>query len=381
MENFTLLFQQTNTTLIREGMHMQHFKLFALLAVLLALLAGCSNDDKGNNPGPQNTNSTTWDEAGQYWKAILNADGSSGNYAYYSFTTRDVVTLTDAEAKASSNWHIAFKKSYIKTNGGFSGPGDVKAVDLTAAGVVGDNQFAEATAAKLASLEAGDWMSDAYDFALDSLWNYNPITHQLTPKRYVYVLSDAAGNYVKFQLLDVLAGQAPPQQGQMVLKYTYQPVAASLDLSGSYDVDTIDQENGFYFDFSSGQVVTPGDPANSTDWDIRIYAYDVYLNGSIFGIGQAAAFPIYDGLQDRTDFDAVNNVNQFGPPRWVNDEMQSAFTVSDWYNYNFSTHQLTSKRHTYVVQTGGKNYKVEIVSYYDPDTQASGTYTINWAEI
>ncbi len=362
-------------------MQMQHFKLFALLAVLLTVLVGCSNDDKGNNPGPQNTNSTTWNEAGQFWTTLVNADGSSGNYAYYSFTTRDVVVLTDDAATTSSDWHIAFKKSYIKTNGGFSGPGAVRAADLTTAGIVGEDQFAEVDAAELAAMESGDWMEDAYDFALDSLWNYNPITHQLTPKRYVYVLSDASGNYVKFQLLDVLDGQAPPKQGKMVLKYTYQPITASLDLSGTFEVDTVDQENGFYFDFSSGEVVTPSDPVSSTEWDIRISAYDVYLNGSIFGTGQGAAFPIYDGLQDRTDFDAVTNVNQFGPPRWVNDEMQSAFTVSDWYNYNFNTHQLTSKRHTYVVQSGGKNYKVEIVSYYDPDTQTSGTYTINWAEI
>ncbi|MCC6963932.1 MAG: hypothetical protein IT585_11825, partial [candidate division Zixibacteria bacterium] len=83
---------------------MKHLLRPVFSALLLAAVVGCSNDDKGNNPGPQNTNSTTWNEAGQYWTTILNADGSSGNYAYYSFTTRDVVTLSDAQAKASSNW-------------------------------------------------------------------------------------------------------------------------------------------------------------------------------------------------------------------------------------------------------------------------------------
>ncbi len=353
---------------------------FALSALLLAALFGCSNDDKGNNPGPQNTNSTTWDEAGQYWKATIDASSSTA-YAYYSFETRDVVNLTDEQAKTANNWDVAFKKSYIKTNGGFSGPGNRSASNLTTAGVVGENQFSEVDMAEVSALQSGDWMQDGYDFALDSLWNYNFVTHQLTPKQYVYVLADANGNYVKFQLLEVIDGQAPPKQGRMVLKYVYQPIAASTDLTGTADIDTVDAEDGFYYDFSAKAQVAIANPETSTDWDIRIYAYDVYLNGPLFGGGNASAFPIYDGLQDRTDFDGITNVNQYGPPRWVNDELQSAFTVSDWYNYNSTTHQLTSKRHTYVIQSGGKNYKVEIVSYYDPDTQASGTYTINWAEI
>lgn len=352
------------------------------IVAMLAGLIGCSNDDEGNPTGPDlPKNTTVWDSSDSLWITTLEADGSSGSYSYYDFETRTAVSLTDDAAKTSNAWDIAFKKSYIKTNGGASGPGGAKAVDLTTAGIVGVDAFADVDATELAAVTAGQWKSDSYDFALDSLWNYNPVTHQLSSKKYVYVLSDADGKYVKFQLVDVLDGLQPPQQGKMVIKFFYQGTAGSTDLSGAAEVDTIDAANGFYYDFSSGQVVTPSSPGSSKDWDIQIKAYDVYMNGSIFGPGSGAAFPIYDGLTDRTDFDAVTSVNQFGPPRWVADEMQSAFTATDWYNYDFNTHILTSKMNTYIVQTGGKSYKVEIISYYDPDTQASGTYTINWVEI
>ena len=362
---------------------MKYFKLLAGIAILAAALVGCSNDDNGTGPNqPDNTASTTWDGVGKFWVTKLNASAVlTSDYAYYSFAKRDTVSLTDAEAKTSNSWDIAFKKSYIKTNGGKSGPGDAKGVDLVTAGIVAEDQFEDVDMAELNAVEASDWMSDGYDFALDSLWNYNQATHQLSPKQYVYILSDAMGNMVKFQLLNTIGGGAPPQQGKMVIKYFYQPIVSSSSVAGDAEVDTIDAPGGFYFDFSSGQVVTPADPVNSTDWDIRVYSYDIYLNGSIFGPGLGAGFPVYDGLVDKTDFDAVASVNQFGPPRWVLDESQSAFTVSDWYNYNFANHQLTSKKHTYLVQVGGKSYKVFIVTYYDQDTQASGHYTINWVEL
>lgn len=359
---------------------MRYFKVVSLIALLMTAVVGCSNDD--NVVGPQLPKHVTeWDDSDSIWVTTLQADGALGSYSYYSFVDGNVVALTDEQAKTSTSWDIAFKKSYIKTNGGVSGNGGAKAVDLTAIGIVGIDAFNEVDSIEVAAVQNNQWMSDVYDFALDSLWNYNQVTHQLAPKQYVYILSDAMGNMVKFQLLNTIGGGQPPQQGKMVLKYYYQSNSASTTVDGIADVDTVDAPDGFYFDFSSGQVVNPGNPNTSKDWDIRIYSYDVYLNGSVFGPGSAAAFPVYDGLVDRTDFDAVTNVNQFGPPRWVADEMQSAFTASDWYDYNFNTHILTSKMNTYLVRSANKTYKVEIVSYYDPDTQASGTYTFRWAEL
>ncbi len=366
---------------------MRHAFRLALLALLLAALVGCSNDDKGNNPGPQNTNSTTWDEAGQFWKATINAS-SSTTYAYYSFTTRDVVTLTDEQAKTATNWDVAFKRVFIKTNSGVSGPNDTKGIDLVTLGLVDKDEFSDVTAATIANVQAQSWFSDGYDFALDSIWNYNFQTHQLLPSQYVYVLSDATGHMVKFQITGILDGVAPPAMGKVIFRYVYQPDENSNAFDLPEVVDTVGPlaaGASVYYSFSQGNVVTPGSPTTSVEWDIKLSAYDVYLNNSIFGPGEVAAFAVYDGLTTKSSWDELTDLSEFGSIRWVTDQEQSIFTATEWYDYisgpGHTNPTLLSKRHTYVIQAAGKNYKVEIVSYYDPDTQASGTYTINWAEI
>ncbi len=353
-----------------------------LLSLLLSLviLTGCSNDDSTGPGTPDNTTTTTWDGVGQFWVTTLDAT-SYDQYTYYSFEDRDVVPLTDAQAATSMDWDIAFKRAFIKSNGGVSGPGGATSVDLVESGIVAANKFTEVTADDVDQLTSDQWMEDSYDLALDSLWIYNPITHQLLPKQYVYVLSDAEGHFVKFQLLGSFDDQQPPAQGKMILKYFYQPTLNDSSLVGTAEIDTVDAPNGFYYDFSSGQQVTPVDPQNSTAWDIYVEAYDIFLNSTVSGSGNVAAFAAYDGLSNKTDFDGLTAVNQFGDFRWVQDELASAFTATDWYNYNFQTHTLTSKRHTYVVKSGGKNYKVEIVSFYGESSSDDAVYTIHWSEL
>ena len=55
------------------------------------------------------------------------------DFTYFSFESGDVVALTDAEAEQSAEWHIAFKRSEIRLNGGISGPGQVRGFDINGA--------------------------------------------------------------------------------------------------------------------------------------------------------------------------------------------------------------------------------------------------------
>ena len=360
---------------------MRKLSIYVIGALTAAVLVGCSNSDKITGPGTRaDLAKTVWDSVGVFWMTTLDATNSD-QYTYYSFSQRAAIDLTDDQAASSSDWDIAFKRSFIKTNGGVSGPADVKSVDLVQTGIALSDEFASVTSADATQLSQDQWMGDSYDVALDSLWKYNLLTHQLTAKQFVYVLSDAAGHYVKLQVLGSLDDQQPPMQGKMILKYFYQPTMDETSLVGAAEVDTVDAPNGFYYDFSSGQIVSPANPMSSSDWDIYVKAYDFFLNSSIMGSGQVAAFAAYDGLADKTDFDGLTDVNQFGDIRWVQDELSSAFTASDWFNYNDQTHSLTSKLHTYLVKVGDTTYKIEIVSYYDPDSGASAVYTLHWVEL
>lgn len=347
--------------------------------LILAALGGlgCSNDEDGPT-APVGTNSTSRHASGKYW--VTQVDASSYDQTvYYSFAGRDVVPLSKAADQAANDWDIGFKRSVIITNGGQSGSGDAMGIDLTAAG--DPTGFVEVTVAKAEAIPAEDWISDGKSLVVNDYYDYNLQTHGLTMTQNVYALRDAAGQYAKLQILEILGGGAPPAMGNFVLKFVHQPLAGSIDLSGPVQVDTVDGSTGeFYYDFSAASAVTPTDPANSLDWDIKVSSYDLYLNSSFSGPGEAAANPAYallEGMSDPTDFDFYTEAVTV-PQAYAQDAEESVF--SDWYDYDGQTHSLTSKGHVYLLQTSGKTYKVMIETYYG-ETGVSGNFILYWEEL
>lgn len=350
------------------------------VASLLLAAVGCSNKDKTTGPGDQNTASTVWNDVGQFWVTSIDAT-SQQKYAYYSFTTRDVVDITDAEAAASAEWHLALKRVNILTNGGLAGPGDVEGADLFLAGIETDTLgFANVTANDVAQLPASAWKASGYKRAISI---FDPITRN--PNQWVFAMKDAEGKYYKFQIPQIIGGGAPPMMGQIVFRYVYAP--SGTDLSGPVDVDTVrPTADTLYYDFSTKTAsFNLADPANRTDWDIRLYHYTVDMNNTVFGIGQAGGVPIHlipGYLQvDPTDFEAYLQAST-EPITYQNDGIASVFGLQgDWYNYlPEQGHLILSKKHTYAIRTGGKIYKLYILTYRG-ETGVPGNYIIHWAEL
>jgi hypothetical protein len=352
--------------------------LLGVLAILTIGLAGCSNDDDAPPTGPVGTNSTTRDATGKFW--VTRVDATSDNdFAYYSFAQKDLVALTAQQAQSSTTWDLAFQRSVIITNSGQSGPGDVEGVDLNALGDA--TPFTSVSAANISSIPKSSWQTDGEKLVIDDYYTYDPQTHTMDLTQYVYAMMDASGHYVKFQFLELLGGGAPPAMGNFVIKYVHQSEAGNADLSGPARVDTVDGSSGmFYYDFSSGAAVNPADPANSLDWDIKVSSYNVYLNSSFSGAGNAAANPVYalfDNMADWTDFEFYTEAVAV-PQAYAQDELGSVFT--NWYDYNGQTHTLASKGHTYVLKVGEKSYKLRIDTYYG-DTGQSGNIIWHWEEL
>jgi hypothetical protein len=304
-------------------------------------------------------------------------DGSSHTEkAYYSMDEHAANPMA-----AAVSWDISFKRTYINLNGG-AGSDDARNV---VGANLGDVVFDDVTIADTAGVA---WAEDTAKLVVDAWYNYNPNTHQLDMTHNVYTMVDAEGdNYIKFRVDSVVGGGMPPDMGTLWMTYYYNPTANSTDLSGSTTTGSINVGAGTgYFDFSSGMQVTPTNPNSSNGWDMAVSNYEIMLNGGSSGNGSALAFPMYGELTDPTD---IEEATMQPPSPMFPDFLNSIFTgdlyddTRNWYDYDGTTHLLTSKGYVYLVRTDLAVYAVEIVTYYGDfgGTPQSGVYTFNWKEL
>lgn len=354
---------------------MKRIVLMMLGAVVASVIAvGCSDDDSKAPTAPANQSggfrdTSVFDASSGIWTTTLNAS---------SHTTPKTFSFSAAK---DADWDISFRRSYINLNGGDAGTEGVVGCDLGAS-----KGFAAVTTADTVGVT---WQADKMQYVIDSFYIYNFITHQLDMTRYVYAMVDAeSDNFVKFQIDSIVGGGAPPNMGTVWISYYYQPTANSRTLNGAVQTAAVNVGSGAgFFDFSTGSQVTPANPSTSTDWDLKFASYNVMTNSGPNGIGACAVFPAYTELTDKTDINAFASVpaNAAMFPDFVGSVFNGSLTDSDqlWYDYDGSTHTLTSKSHVYLIRTADAIYKVEIVGWYADigGNLASGYYTFKWAEL
>ena len=352
---------------------MKRFLILFTAFIFVFGMIGCSDDDDPpTGGGNNNTATSTWMAAEGHWSTSIDAT-SADDFTAFSFTSKDTVNNSGAKPLATG-WDVAFRREVVKTNGGSStnNNGDVEAVSL---GVV---NFDAVTISDTTGVE---WVSDHIDYFIDQWMAYNFVTHQIEITRNVYSMLDASGeHYVKFQIDSMVGAAQPPDMGTIYMKYFYQSTVDSKDLSGqTVEVSFTVGTNHVYFDFSSGTVVTPSDPANDLGWDLGFYSYDICQNSGPNGIGECAAFLAFGELIDPTDIDGFMQ-QPTGAPMFP-DIAGSAMT--EWYSYTGPPlHQLPSKSEVYLLKTGDKVYKLRIESYYGEDgSAASGNYNFIWVEL
>jgi hypothetical protein len=356
-------------------------RLTLLLVLIVGIfVVGCSDDDNpassGSTPPPDNTATSTWIASGGYWQSTVDASDYD-SFNGFSFDTKDTSTsgLPKVGGVAATGWDIAFRREVIKLNGGTStgNGGDVQGYDLGAV------DYAGVTAADSAGVQ---WQSDDIDYFIDEWYNYNPVTHELSANQYVYSMVDAEGdNYVKFRIDSLVGAGMPPDMGTVYMTYYYQDTTNMMRMMGMTSEAEVPVGTGTaYFDFSSGQVVTPATPSNSTEWDIGFSSYNIMQNSGPNGSGLCQAFPAFTELVDSTDIDGFTE-QPSGAPMFPDIPLS---VLTDWYTYTGPPmHQLLSNDHVYLIRTGDKLYKMMIESYYANvgGTPTSGHYTFIWNEL
>ncbi len=369
---------------------------FAFIPIMLGTLVGCGGGSNGNDLDP-NEGSAKQDNA-----ITINAtaggrgaaaDDPANKYTYFNLATKAVVELSDAEAATSSDWHIAFKRTSIKLNGGVAGPGSVTGV-LAAAqddfyDVKGDpdnSVFLNASAtSELATLNGVTSINGLAlvedrnipyikgDGSSDGWWLYaGPPTHVVSANADLWWLikSATADSYAKFNVTHIvqttrditldlfIQGTADSEFSSTATAWT-----AAIGAAGGsrcFDIDSVAQ-----VDCSTA----------ATDWDIKVevvaQSWNIWTNGGVSGSGSGGAF----GSFETTDIvnyvsGTVNTSGTDISAMYGQDSAGGVFKDNSWYAYNLEANsKLWPNYRVYIIDTGSVQYKLQMLSFYD----AAGT--------
>lgn len=373
------------------GEYMKHLnsKLALVLALSSAMLTACggssssSSGNAGDNGGDTNVLKTvTLDASAGGFGATK--DNPKNKYTYFNLKTGQEVDLTDAAASQSSDWHIAFKRTATKLNGGVSGPASVKGLLVDAQDDYYENGKANASVFLNASREQEEGaikdaaISAEATFTADtnkpnttsdggenSWWSYNASTHQVTANddNWFLISGAAADSWVKGHVTAIdQANRGITMelfiQGKDETAFSQTPVTytAAIGAAGGekcYDIDT--------------KAEVACDAAAAT-WDIRVEvsadgrAWTMWTNGGVYGTGKSQGSFATD-TANQASYASKTNV-----PGWFTDKTGGVFSDKNWYAYNLEgKHKLWPNYRVYAVDTGTEKYKVQLLSYYSTE--------------
>lgn len=380
----------------------QSLALPLLMMSVLGALSGCV--DGGN------TDTTNVDkELSSGAAASVQIDATAGGlgasptdpankYTYFNLDTGEVVDLSDGEAATSEAWHIAFKRTSIKLNGGVSGPGAVQGAVADARddfydAVTGDpdtsvflNATAETELAAFDGVTSANGLSFAEDRNIpyikgdgtsDGWWLYSgPPTYTVSanPDQWWLVKSAAADSYAKFHVTNIVQAdrditlelfiQGSADSAFSATAVTYTAAIGAGGGSKCFDIDT-----AMEVDCATG----------AADWDIKVEvsadgrAWNIWTNGGVSGSGSGGAFGPFDsaGIGDYVS-GTVNasgtDISRFYKP----DSAGGVFKDNTWYAYSLQGNsKLWPNYRVYAIDTGSVQYKLQILSYYN-DAGTSG---------
>lgn len=164
-------------------------------------------------------------------------------------------------------------------------------------------------------------------------------------------------------LRPVPAGFAPTT-GQAV------QAVGQLDIA-QYTIDARSREDWVYFSFSLGTNVSTTQDA--LDWDLAFRRTDLLTNsGETNPEGGGGAVD----LGEVSLADALGPTTGFATDATHEDRGLENPSLHSWYNYNWTSHIITSKNHTYALLTAqGDVVLLTFVSYYcDDDSPACITF-------
>ena len=375
------------------------------LAVASILLSACgggssndisdSDDNGGSNGLPDNVSTQQ-----------INAS-SSDTAVYMNLETGSVLTMTDEEGAASSDWHLAFKRNNIQLNSGASGPGQVagavaadQADFYTGSGEPNSSVFLNATAdSELEHLlapmsEPSSWTSDAVVSQFGSDWYvHNLQTGQIAanPDNGWLVRSAEGDSYARMQVngIDFPTRTMPPEGVKSFqIDFDVQPAAQATFTGTATFTGSIPGTGGeVCFDFDSDATVG----CDTATWDVKLgfVGRDFYLrtNSGPSGDGDGGAFGPFEWTELETYTNAtLSDGGQDITHHYEADSSGGIFTNSLWYAYSLQgNHKLWPNYRVYLIDTDSTDdaspiYAMQVTGYYN-DSGESGHPAIRWTPV
>src|SRR5690606_28916168 len=267
-------------------------EILSLSALTLALAAcggGSSSSDREETPPPATGGGGGGDQS-QVRSAVLDASSQTA-YTYFNLTSGQKVALTDEQAATSTDWHIAFRRTNIKLNGGDSGPGKVSGALLVPQddfydenGAYIANVFLNATAdselehlaGSLSPAETlvqdkvssvleipGELQNGVYDFGW---YLYAMSNHQISENdQTAWLLRSGEGDsYARFRATSVSFSSDTGLAA--TFSFDVQPAGTSQFTGTAEFSTTVATGNEACFDFDTNQTVD----CAGTRWDLKL---------------------------------------------------------------------------------------------------------------
>jgi hypothetical protein len=140
-----------------------------------------------------------------------------------------------------------------------------------------------------------------------------------------------------------------------------------------YTIDARSKEKWVYFSLEEGMAISTSQDA--LDWDLAFRRNDLLTNGGESNpLGNGGAVDLGEVTLD----EAVAPSDGFLTDATHEERGLENPALHKWYNYNWTTHIITSKNHTYALRTPSGNVGLlTFVSYYCDDG-SSGCVTFRY---
>lgn len=383
--------------------HKLSMLLWGLIPLTLGTLSGCGGD--GKDPSPRNNLLPPGTVQINATAGGINAkpDDPANKYTYFNLDTGEVVALTDADAETSTDWHIAFKRTKVKLNGGASGPGGVRGAVADsqddfyqADGSPNDSVFLDATAesesaafdsvtssAGLTFEEEDETPAIKGDGSSGGWWLYNPQTHAITANSdgWWLIRSAKGDSYARMRVTNIVQTSKEVTlemfvQGKDENLFSETPITwtAAIGAAGGskcYDFD------------DAGQVDCSG--LGQGSWDIMVDIsgrdWNIWTNGTVKGFGKGKAFGKIEDADIGNYVSATTSSSGEDISALYKAAGSGLFGNNTWYAYGLlDDNKLWPNYRVYAIDTGTARHKLQISNYYNAGG-ASGHITLRHAPI